>query len=75
MKERPVPAPNTFPEWACDLNNYPRDHVDAQLGHKQPGNNRMYFRNVRYLNHRRDIMLAWERYCLSWLGSPSDNSV
>src|SRR5262249_10155479 len=66
---------NTIAEWACELNTYPRDYVDAQLGHKQPGNNWMYFRNVKYINQRRDIMTAWEEYCLSWSSAPSDNII
>jgi integrase len=66
---------STFPEWACELNNYPRDFIDAQLGHKQPGNNWMYFRKVTYINPRRDIMKDWEKYCLSWSGEPTDNVV
>jgi hypothetical protein len=66
---------NTFPEWACDLNNYSRDYVDSQLGHKQPGNNWMYFRNVTYLNQRREIMEAWEKYLLSYPGVPTGNVV
>ena len=66
---------NTFPEWACELNDKNRNHVDAQLGHKQPGNNWMYFRNVTYLNQRRAIMEDWEKYCLSWQGAPSDNVI
>jgi integrase len=63
---------NTFPEWACELNDYSRDHVDAQLGHKQPGLNWMYFRNVSYLNQRRDIMHNWEKFCLSLTVQPSN---
>jgi integrase len=66
---------NTFPEWACDLNDYSRDHVDAQLGHKQRGDNSMYFRNVKYLNHRRGIMEDWEQYALSYQGAPPGNVV
>jgi integrase len=66
---------NTFPEWACELNTHSREYVDAQLGHKQPGNNWMYFRNVKYLNHRRGIMEKWEEYCLSWQPPPADNII
>jgi hypothetical protein len=66
---------NTFCEWACELNDYKKDHVDAQLGHKQPGGNWMYFRNLTYLKPRRGILNAWEKYCLSLVGAPSDNVI
>jgi integrase len=69
---------NTFPEWACDLNEveqYKQEYIEAQLGHNQKVNNRMYYRNVTYLRHRRAMMSAWEQYCRQWRGTPSDNVI
>jgi integrase len=65
----------TFPEWACDLKNYSRDYADAQLGHKHAGGaevTNIYFRKVKYLNHRREMMNAWEQYCQSQPKVPSN---
>lgn len=64
---------NTFPEWASDLNEveqYKREYIEAQLGHKMKVNNRMYYRNVTYLRHRHAMMSAWEHYCRQW-GPPA----
>jgi integrase len=69
---------NTFPEWACDLNEveqYKLEYIEAQLGHKLKINNRMYFRNVTYLRHRHAMMSAWEQYCRQWKGAPSDSVI
>jgi integrase len=65
---------NTFPEWACDLNEieqYKLEYIEAQLGHKLKVNNRMYYRNVTYLRHRGKMMSAWEQYCLQLMGTPA----
>jgi integrase len=72
---------NTFPEWACDLNEveqYKLEYIEAQLGHKLKVNNRMYYRNVTYLRHRGSMMSEWERYCRQWEdapASPADNVI
>jgi integrase len=64
---------NTFPEWACDLNEtkkYNLEYIEAQLGHKIKVNNRMYYRNVTYIRHRGAMMTDWEEYCTKLRGAP-----
>jgi integrase len=65
---------NTFPEWASDLTEieqYKREYIEAQLGHKMKVDNRMYYKNVTYLRHRYAMMSAWEQYCRQWKGAPA----
>jgi integrase len=67
---------NTFARWAGNIAKFNKEYIDIQIGHKQKGENWMYFRGVDYLNHRRDMMTAWERYCLSsGKDAPAGNDV
>jgi integrase len=57
----------TFPEWACELNEYEYELVKAQLGHiiGQQTVDPIYFRKVSFLDRRKKMMTQWEKYCLS----------
>jgi integrase len=65
-----------FATWALELNDcYRENAVGATLGHKLKVPNRMYYRNVQFLNERRTMMLKWEKYCLSMVGQPQEENV
>jgi integrase len=54
---------STFSSWAND-NNYPREAIEMALGHVV-GNHveRIYARDAKRLNQRRDLMEAWAQFC------------
>jgi integrase len=68
----------TFTTWACDQNGYPYELAKATLGHSVSSNKQVdasYFRNVKYLNQRKEMMTHWERYCLSLIDKPQQKKV
>jgi integrase len=67
----------TFPTWACDQHDYPYELVKATLGHAvgRQQVDAIYFRNVKYLDRRREMMAHWERHCLSLSGKPQQKEV
>jgi integrase len=67
----------TFATWACDLKSYPYELVKAALGHAVGSQqvDSVYFRNVRYLEQRREMMTHWERHCLSLSDKPQQKKV
>jgi integrase len=67
----------TFITWATDRNDYPYELVKATLGQavgKQQVDS-VYFRNVKKLEKRREMMAHWERYCLSLVRKPQQKKV
>jgi integrase len=67
----------TFPTWACDEHGYPYELVKATLGHAvgRLQVDASYFRNVKYLDRRREMMTHWERHCLSLVDKPQQKKV
>jgi len=63
-----------FKTWAEEATSFPREIIEAALAHLVGDAAERAYRRGDVLERRRDLMLAWERFCLSGQAS-ADNVV
>lgn len=56
---------STFPDWAADKTNFPREVVEAALAHIVGDRSEQAYRRERAFEKRRIFMDAWGDYCNS----------
>jgi len=64
---------STFRDWAGDMTAFPRDLAEMALAHKVGDEVEVAYRRSDALERRRELMIAWERYCRS--ANAGDNVV
>lgn len=55
---------SSFRDWAGDLSSFPREVAEAALAHRVGDATEQAYRRADALEKRRELMEAWERYCL-----------
>lgn len=63
---------STFRDWAGDCTSFSREIAEAALSHLVGDEAEQAYRRGDALERRRELMTAWERYCL---GTTADNVV
>ena len=53
----------SFKTWAEEATEFPREVIEAAMAHLIGDNAERAYRRGDMLDRRRDLMLAWERYC------------
>ena len=63
---------SSFRDWCGDQTSFPREIAEAALAHQVGNRVEMAYRRKDALEKRRQLMEAWERYCL---GADGDNVI
>jgi integrase len=56
---------STFRDWAGDTTHFARETIEVALAHKIGGKTEQAYLRSDALEKRRELMQAWEKYCLS----------
>jgi integrase len=54
---------STFRDWAGDVTQFQREHVEACLAHRVGNDVELAYRRLTALEKRREILKAWAAYC------------
>lgn len=63
---------SAFRDWCGDVTSFPREVAEAALAHEVGNAVELAYRRSDALEKRRELMVAWERYCIAL---PAENVV
>ena len=59
---------STFRDWAAECTSFPREVAEAALAHAIPDKVEAAYRRGDLFERRRQLMVAWSRYCATGAG-------
>ena len=56
---------SSFRDWAAEQTDFPREVVEACLAHALGDGAELAYKRTDFLERRREVMEAWQAYCLA----------